>query len=64
MPVEPDDLTPYGTDPAIDRLIMREIHKITFEERMWPVMKAVARDLQDAGVDFSSALSEEHGAKE
>lgn len=53
MPTEPDELTPYATNPAIDMLIMQEIHAITFEERMRPYMEGVAKKLQEAGVDFS-----------
>lgn len=53
MPKEPDELTPYGTNPAFDLLIMREIQAITFEDRMRPYMEGVAKKLQEAGVDFS-----------
>lgn len=53
MPEEPDELTPYRTSVETDILIMREIHKITLEERMRPYMEGVAGKLLDAGVDFS-----------
>lgn len=45
----------YRTNFQADILIMREISRLLFLERMKPMMAAVAQELVNSGVDFSNA---------
>lgn len=50
------DEADYTTRVDVNIAILREIAKIRFKERLPLVMAGVAKQLMDAGVDFSRAV--------
>lgn len=56
---EPDELN-YVTRVDVNIAILREMSKLKFKERLPRIMAGVARQLVDAGVDFSSAVVPEN----
>ncbi len=50
----PDELN-YTTSPEFNMAIMRAMGEIRFMEKMRLLMPMVAKELTDAGVDFSTA---------
>ena len=51
---EPDDVE-YITRVDVNMAIIREMTKLQFKERLPRIMAGVAKQLMDAGVDFSKA---------
>ena len=56
---EPEEAD-YVTRVDVNIAIMREIAKIRFQERLPRIMAGVAKQLTDAGVDFSRAVIPEN----
>lgn len=52
---EPEEAD-YVTRVDVNIAIMREMAKIRFKERLPRIMAGVAKQLMDAGVDFSRAV--------
>jgi hypothetical protein len=57
LTISPDEIE-YSTSVEGNLAIMREINKITFLERMKPLMTEVAKELVRAGVDFSKVKTD------
>lgn len=57
---EDDDGLEYVTRVDVNMAIIREIAKLQFKERLPRIMAGVAKQLMDAGVDFSRVVVPEN----